>query len=164
LGKLLKEVSRIGFTALEMDGFQDQAHAAVWRGEADPGGDHSTITVAPEDGTLDGQGVQNEKSFFGSALMKITRHWAGNSLREAMARTTGDYKADAICESLDLMSDGITFITPATVQKNERRAAADVAIVDSYRMNSGSVGGVWYFDEGHICCATGTEGITFMQR
>lgn len=96
--------------------------------------------MTPENGAVDSERIHHEESLLGSAAMEIDGHGSRHWRRAAVARSIGDDEAALTLQRFDLAVDGIDAIAPSAVQKNDRKAAADIAVVNANRVDSRGMG------------------------
>jgi len=138
-GKLLKEAARTRFVAMEMKRLQDDLPATLRRAQANVRGDHGSIAMSPKNCALDFQRVEQKQSFLRRAAMEIAREFALEMRGASVAGAIWNDEAHCACQGLNLRLNRVGAIAPPSVQEHDRRAMADVAIVDGDGRDSGRV-------------------------
>jgi len=150
IGKATEEDFLRGrLAAIEMEGFEEEVMAAFGSAQADQGGDDGAVAVSPEEGAADAERVEHEQSFFGGATVEVEGQWTREGCGAGVAGAVGNHESDEVGESFDLAVDGVDAVAPAAVQEDERRAAADVAVMNGDGGNAIGVGRGLQFYEGH---------------
>src|SRR5271169_97353 len=128
-GEALEKGARARFSSQEVKGFQDHARAALRRHHPHHGGNHGTVTMAPQDGALGAKRVEKSKCLQRRPAMKIKRELAANSSGASIAGAIGDENAMLARERRNLPAERINAVTPAAMKYDERAAAAKLPVM-----------------------------------
>src|SRR5208282_799494 len=84
----------------------------------------------PKNGPLDSQRTKTRDRFFRRPLVKIERHLSNGSRRTPVSRAVWDQYLEIVLKRLHLMIEGVDAIPPAAMQKNQRRPAPKLPVVN----------------------------------
>lgn len=116
-----------------MEGFQDQALAAMRCGKARHRADDRTIAVAPQNSPINTKCIKKLDRLRGRSAVKIERHLSRDSRRVPVTRSIRDQDPEFILEGVNLPGKRIDSIAPSSMEKNQRTAVTELTVMDFYR-------------------------------
>ena len=87
--------------------------------------------MSPEQGIANSEGVKKAEGFLGSTKMKIWAELGGLGGKSIAAAVRDEHTI--VREGRQLLIDGIDVVTPATMQKNKRRASSEFPVMNLNR-------------------------------
>jgi hypothetical protein len=120
-----------------MDRFKNESLHALRSGESDDGSNHCSVAVSPKHRSFNTKGIQKAKRLARCAIVKVCGK-VSRSGRATIATPIGSDAARISADCGNLVVEGIHFVTPAAVKKqNGIGSLAVFAIVNFYRTNTG---------------------------
>src|SRR5439155_6713329 len=99
-------------------------------------GDDRAVTMSPQRGTLETEGLDDGARLVGGAAVKVGRQRVDRR-RPAVSTSIGNDEATARRQRGDLPIEGIHVVAPTAVQEHDRRSAPRLPIMDARRRDAG---------------------------